>query len=754
MKMRNLLWMVICLLSLTLFTSCTSTDDGFDDGSDVLTEVEEAIDEELEDDEGFDDEEGDDFADSDDEGFGDEGEDDDFADEGFDDEGGDDFADSGDEGFGDDEGDDFGDDDFGDEGGDDFADAEDDGFGEEVAVNDDDFDDFAEEGAISESVNQDEAIEEAITEPIEEIEQVAIEEEPIIEEPIEQSVANNAVSSIDFDSVEGNTGVIVIKTASPAEISQRVNNDQRQMVIDIFNTTIPESLKRPFIMKDFNGTPFAGLNAYQQDNGTTTSVVIQMRPGTSMPQIQQEGNSILAMASSGAISPVASNEAPEESQTYIPKAPMNKGILSANNFYEFLIGNANYYGKPISIQANNVNIRDLLNFISEESGANIIVSKDVKGQISLKLRQVPWDQALVTIMKSNSLGYVREGNVLRIATLKELEGLATAIKKTHDNISQLQPALVKTYTINYADPGQIVGNIKLVLTPNKGRAIMDTRTNTMIITDSQEVQSKVAKIIKLLDIKPKQVLIEGKIVEAQEKFTQNIGVQWGAKNGSSIVDQSGGPFGSPILIQPRVEMNSSNFSQISAASGFASLTIGTLKSIGDLTASLALSENENLTKILSQPRILAMNKERAEISQKAEVLTITSTVDNGVVSEKVERKPVTLRLQVTPQITNNNDVLMDFNVSRAFPGAIENTQTLARAVNERAAKSKVIVKSGETAVIGGIYDSLGLKGETGPAGLRKIPIIGWLFKSKVKENTKNELLIFLTPKVMGDNNEV
>ena len=196
-------------------------------------------------------------------------------------------------------------------------------------------------------------------------------------------------------------------------------------------------------------------------------------------------------------------------------------------------------------------------------------------------------------------------------------------------------------------------------------------------------------------------------------------------------------------------MNSTSVGEISGAAGLFSLSIGTLKSLGDLTASLALSENENLTKILSSPRIIAVNKERAEISQQTEVLTVTSTVSDGVVSNNIERKPVSLKLSVTPQITNNGKVMMDFNVSRGFPGPVEDTQTLARAVNSRSARSKIQVNSGETAVIGGIYDSLGLTGESGPIGLKDIPILGWLFKSKVKENRKNELIIFLTPKILN-----
>jgi len=767
MKKINLLRMVVCLLlSLFMATSCSSTDDeGFDDEPELVSEVEDAISDELDDA-------------GDDEGFGDDGDvagGDDFEDEGFGDDdvaGGDDFEDDGevDAGAGDDFGDDdFGDDDFGDDdlagGDDDFGDEdfgdedfdddsfEDDGFGDvaEAVDGGDDFDSFDAEEAVSEALTQDVAINEPesvgdgfdIDEPA-----PIVEEEPIA--PAETFAETINISSIDFKSSEGGGGIIMIKTSAPASISQRENPEQRQMMIDIDSATIPESLKRPFIMKDFSGTPFAGLNAYEQEDGNTVSLVVQMKQGYALPGVQQEGNSILVLAN-GNVAPTMAQvdeEQPDASNTFVAQAPTGgQGIMSAANFNDFIRNNQRYYGRPISIQASQVQVRDLINFIADESGANILVSNNVKGQMSLKLREVPWDQALVTVMKSHGLGYVREGSVLRISTLKELEEIATMVSLSQRNIDNLQPKKVKMFTINFADTKEVEDTVKKLLTPEKGIITVDKRTNNVIVTDTDEVLKKVSSIIQNLDVAPSQVMIEGKIVEAQESFIQRVGMRWGTANGVNEISPNGGRSGSPILMRPSVNLNSTTEDDITAAAGLFSLSIGTLKTIGDLTARLALSETENLTKILSSPRIIAVNKEKAEITQETEALTVTSTVSDGIVSRVVERTPVKLNLSVTPQITNTDSVMMDFEVTREFLGSVEDTQSLARAVNKRSAKSKMLVKSGETAVIGGIYDSLGLTGVTGPVGLKDIPIIGWLFKSRVKDSRKNELIIFLTPKI-------
>jgi type IV pilus assembly protein PilQ len=190
--------------------------------------------------------------------------------------------------------------------------------------------------------------------------------------------------------------------------------------------------------------------------------------------------------------------------------------------------------------------------------------------------------------------------------------------------------------------------------------------------------------------------------------------------------------------------------QISAQSSFLRLQLGTLDFLGNLDATLSLAQADSLVKIISSPRVVTVNKEKSEISQKSEVITIQTIVDaQNVRTTKVDRTPVELKLEVTPQITAEGSVLLEVNILRQFAGAEIDGTSHARPINSRAAKTKVLVPSGQTAVIGGIYQSDETESENGVPGLKEIPVLGWLFKQKFRERLKNELLLFLTPRILN-----
>ncbi|MNT05491.1 Type IV pilus biogenesis and competence protein PilQ precursor [compost metagenome] len=263
------------------------------------------------------------------------------------------------------------------------------------------------------------------------------------------------------------------------------------------------------------------------------------------------------------------------------------------------------------------------------------------------------------------------------------------------------------------------------------------------MTDIQDNLERVARLIVSLDTQPAQVLIESKIVEAKESFTRRIGVDWRSSGGSiSFGNTSRGP----ITMRPSLSVNPGGAPQGQFNLG---INIGTFDLFGDLSASLSLAETEEQVKVISSPRIMAMSNEKANINQTTEVPIKQVTVNGNTTQETFQFKPLQLKLEVTPQVTSDGSVIMTVAVNRQFRGATVSSQTDAFSVNSREANTKVLVKNGHTAVIGGIYQSDATDGEVGVPWFRELPIVGYLFKTKNITKEKSELLVFLTPRILG-----
>lgn len=545
-----------------------------------------------------------------------------------------------------------------------------------------------------------------------------------------------------------NGGTVVIETSKPVTYQTRLNPGTNQFVIELADVELPANLQRPYHMKDFNSR-IGGINAYQTAGSSTARVVVQLsNTNGSEPTVQQEGNALVVIPPSAPV--VAKREsAPAPSQT-ISKPAQGEQALAARTLDEFLTGNQKFFGRNISLQIKDGDVRDVVNFLAEESGANIVMSDDVSGKISLKLRRVPWDQALVTVMRTRSLGYVRQGNVLRISTLKALQAETEAANKIIEAQKAIVPMVVQVVPISYADIDDLAKNLKPFLS-KEGNAVADKRTSTLIITDKGETVERAKKLVKTLDIPPAQVSIESKIVEAMEEFDNFIGVNWGFSGNSVELSPNGGADKGPINLD--MNLKSSTLSQefVGANPFSMGMTIGSLDIFGNLDAALTLAERDSLAKVISSPRISAMNREKAVIRQEGENVSFiqTRSETTGAITRSEKRTPFSLELAVTPQITSDGGVIMDLAVKREFVGPVLDQQTQARAVNKRSATSKILVRNGQTAVIGGIYTSDELDSSMGVPGLKNIPIIGWLFKSKSYSRQKNELLIFLTPRILA-----
>lgn len=525
----------------------------------------------------------------------------------------------------------------------------------------------------------------------------------------------------------------------------RFEPSSKQLQIDLMGTQISPRMSptaRASVRSRFTSARAESISS------DMVRVIVQTKTAEE-PIIQQEGEVLLIMAPSGALTtPLAQSEIKEsEGEDQDSWKKKSKTPLGARTLEEFYMTGAKFYGKPLSLQVKDVDVREVLNFVADESGANIIISDDVEGKVSLKLRQIPWDQALVTILRSKRLGYIRTGDVIRISTMKSMQEDVDNARRFMDTQRSVQQQITRVIPVSYANPDTLANQIRGFLTRDRGQVGVDTRTSSVILSDREEVVERLTNLVKELDVPPTQVMIEGKIVEAEERFSRSVGVKWGFNGSDKILSPTAGSNGGPLTFRPN--MNSSPLPD--GVSGFfsAGFRIGTLDFLGNLDAMLALAESDTIAKILSSPRIVTMNRERAEISQKGEQISVATLSDNmGVKTTRAERTNIQLKLTVTPQITADGSVIMDVEVQREFAGAEADAQTKARPINTRTAKTKVLVRNGQTAVIGGIFQNDSTETENGTPILKDIPVLGWLFKYKGKDSVKNELMIFLTPRIL------
>jgi type IV pilus assembly protein PilQ len=597
------------------------------------------------------------------------------------------------------------------------------------------------------------------------------EPEPVLQPELPQPIISsngkvNEITNIKFESNESG-GTVVIQGNVPLSYTTRTNLQQKQFIIEVENAHLQDKLKHPFNTRDFSGAVGA-IDAYQSVGTNTARIVIQLRDGVQEPIVQQEQNSLLVLTQLPAMekkseriaSPDSNGAA--DSNTLVAEGALteksssddgsrtdnstneNRGILSSENLAEFMSSNMKFSGKRISIETRKIDIRDAIALIADESGANLIIAEEVRGDLSLKLRQVPWDQALVMIMKAKKLGYSKQGNVLRIAPLEELKTEEESAVKMAELHKKLSPLRVQMIPVSYAKIDELKAQVS-EFKSERGRIVSDVRTSSLIITDTEEVIDRISKLVSSLDVAPPQVLIEGKIVEARETFNKSVGVKWNLSN--SEIGLGDGAKG-PMNLRPSLAVNGGNPSS-SSALGF-NVSIGTLDVLGNIDAVLAMQESLNNVKVISSPRIVTIQNEPAEINQSSSAPYESAEVSQGTGGtpvKKVEFYKLTMNLKVVPQITNDNSVMLAVEINRDFNDAA--AAGAPPAVNSRAAKTKVLVRNGQTAVIGGIYQNDNRKGDSGVPYLKDIPILGFLFKSRSESWDKTELLIFLTPRIMS-----
>ena len=400
----------------------------------------------------------------------------------------------------------------------------------------------------------------------------------------------------------------------------------------------------------------------------------------------------------------------------------------------------NYSGKEISLNLVDADIKQVFRLFHDISGLNFVLDPSVTGQVTIVLDQVPWDQALDVILKNNSLDKQLEHNVIRIATTRKLASEASERKQLKEAKELEVEPITITRTLSYATSKDVERVIRdSGVLSNRGKVIVDERTNTLIISDIPKKLGPLDELISTLDSETPQVMIEARIVETSRDFVQDLGVVWGF---AAIADASKGTSTGltfPHNTSARYGLNLPGEGQASTLA----LKFGNVIDSFTLDVALSTLETEGTARVLSSPKIATQNNERAEIEQGVRIPIVNTTATEI----NVEFVSASLRMQVTPQITAEGTIILDVEVENNSPDFV-NTSGGIPSIRTQRAQTKVLITDGGTTVIGGIFTVNEGRSEVGVPWFRKLPVFGWLFKQQNITNQNRELLIFITPKIM------
>jgi type IV pilus secretin PilQ/predicted competence protein len=418
-----------------------------------------------------------------------------------------------------------------------------------------------------------------------------------------------------------------------------------------------------------------------------------------------------------------------------------------------------YTGHPVSLDFQGADLRAVLRTFAEISGLNVVIDPKVNGTVDVALRDVPWDQALDNILRANSLGYVVNGTIVRIAPLDALEAEQKKLSDLAKAQAEAGQITTLTRQLSYAKGEEIVALLKQanVLSP-RGTAYVDARTNTLILTDLADRLQTSTQLINTLDTAQPQVEIEARIVQTNKDYARALGVQWGFQgrvdpalgnttplafpNNGNLGGRTGASQGrtdgtATTQVPTAVRMG------VDGATSAIGLALGSVNGALNLDVALSALERSGNGRLLSTPRVTTQNNIAAEVTQGVQIPY--QTVSNNTVT--VQFKDAALTLRVTPQITAVNTVIMQISVENASPDFSRAINSIPP-INTQRANTQVLVSDGQTTVIGGIYVSNEQTTADRTPGMSRLPLLGWLFKRDTVTDASTELLIFITPRII------
>lgn len=556
--------------------------------------------------------------------------------------------------------------------------------------------------------------------------------------------------------VSGGAVLIISDPPVEYEISQP---DASHLLVDLRGVDLPRELVRSQDTRDMDGA-LQAISSYNPRGGDGARVSLTFAAGTTY-EVDQTGGTLTVSLTVPAAEPMAQAVQPEPvalTQTLVSPAPVSPAPVSVpapapvpekvKAVEKPKKEGPKFTGERITLDFQNADLLNVLRLIAEVSGLNIITADGVGGKISMRMRDVPWDQALDIILKTKGLGKVQEGNVVRIAPRSVLEGERLAAIKAKEAEIRVEDLLLEIVPISYSKAEDLVSQLKSFLSV-RGTITTDKRTNSLIVKDIEENIVKIKDLVAELDIPTPQVRIEARIVIVDEGYVKNLGIQWGGVyddgKGTKIFGESGtaGTSFSGAL----VNLPASNANTVL---GF---TFGNVNNFTNLDLRLSALEQTNNGRIISSPSLLVIQNETASIEVNnpfPENRTSTEVSDEGATTTtEVSFPDIWTKLKITPQVTSNEDIFMEILVEKDSKGqqAIFD-DNIFTGVNKHKLETKIILKNHGTAVIGGLFTENEKEGSSSVPFFSKIPILGWLFKNKSTENTRGELLIFINASIV------
>ncbi|AKM92831.1 type IV pilus secretin PilQ [Neisseria meningitidis] len=545
----------------------------------------------------------------------------------------------------------------------------------------------------------------------------------------QQAAAPAKQTNIDFRKDGKNAGIIELAAlgfAGQPDISQQHDH----IIVTLKNHTLPTTLQRSLDVADFK-TPVQKVTLKRLNNDTQ-----------------------LIITTAGNWELVNKSAAPGYFTFQVLPKKQNLESGGVNNAPK------TFTGRKISLDFQDVEIRTILQILAKESGMNIVASDSVNGKMTLSLKDVPWDQALDLVMQARNLDMRQQGNIVNIAPRDELLAKDKAFLQAEKDIADLGALYSQNFQLKYKNVEEFRSILRLdnadttgnrnTLVSGRGSVLIDPATNTLIVTDTRSVIEKFRKLIDELDVPAQQVMIEARIVEAADGFSRDLGVKFGAtgkkklKNDTSAFGwgvNSG--FGGDDKWEAETKINL----PITAAAN--SISLVRAISSGALNLELSASESLSKTKTLANPRVLTQNRKEAKIESGYEIPFTVTSIANGGSSTNTELKKAVLGLTVTPNITPDGQIIMTVKINKDSPAQCASGNQTILCISTKNLNTQAMVENGGTLIVGGIYEEDNGNTLTKVPLLGDIPVIGNLFKTRGKKTDRRELLIFITPRIMG-----
>jgi type IV pilus assembly protein PilQ len=522
---------------------------------------------------------------------------------------------------------------------------------------------------------------------------------------VSSSAQMHSLRDIDFRRGKNGEGRIQIDL-SDADIGIDIKQQGRALIVDFQRAVLPRNLQRKLDVSDF-ATPVQMIDAFVQG-----------------------GNARLSIE-------------PKGLWEYSAYQTDNKFIVEVKAVAEdpnkLVKGSApGYSGEKLTLNFQNISTREALSVIADFTGLNMVISDTVSGSLTLRLKDVPWDQAFEIILQSRGLDMRKNGNVIQVAPREEIAAKEKIEFSSRQEINELEPLRTETFELAYAKAADIVkliSNDKQKILSNRGSANFDLRTNLLFVKDVPSSLEEVQKLIKQVDVPVRQVLIEARFVEAGESFNHTLGGRLGYTGPTVAVGGSG-----------RANISGGSLNLPGAASGLGGLTMSLFNAAATETLTLELNASaiDGTTKNIASPRVVTGDKTPATIESGVEVPYLQASSSGAT---NVAFKKAVLGLTVTPQITPDDSVTMKISVSQDSVG---NIYSGVPSINTKKVDTQVLVENGGTVVIGGVYTQDDSDSTSAVPGLADIPVLGWMFKTNTKVKSKKELLVFITPKILND----